>query len=101
MVGNPTPRGSCGPHLDRADPARLVDWNRRQGPEPHVLAPRGHGVRFGFDHQIRFAAQLFGEPPAIILRPLFGRWYILGVTHGRAPIYPTNDGRDLIVRERK
>ena len=67
MMGNPAPRCGRRPHFDRAHPAWFVDRNRRQGLEPHVLAPCGHGVGFRFDHQIRFAAQLFGQPPAVRL----------------------------------
>ena len=99
MVRNSAACRGGWPHLDCPHPASLGNGHFGKRFEPDVLAVGRHGVGFRLEHEIRRPI-LFGQFPAIVGGPLFGRRHVFGISERSARVHPANDRGNLRVAQR-
>src|SRR5579883_3190046 len=75
MMRDPAAGERAWTHFDGLYPARLGDGNVAGRPPPDILVMRGHGVRLGFNNQVR-RPEFLGGLPLIGIRPLLGRRHV-------------------------
>ena len=87
MVRNPAAGRRRRPHLDCTHPARLGDGHFGQRLKPDVLAVGRHGVGIRLDRPYP-AARTVCQLPAVVVRPLFGRRHVFGISQRGARVHP-------------